>query len=182
MCTAIGVRWSGLGTPAARSRLGADRAVTVEQLVGLSQATRAVVVPFADTFLSSTSIDADAYAYRTLVRMARAAADGELVLCTYEPDHPAIRALVSGDPTAMLQAAWEAARTLGLPPHRHLLTVRINAEKEPATKGHPGVLFGPRRRGREWELQLRFGPQDHDAVAAFVTKLRRRGKVRVALL
>lgn len=182
-CSSVGVRWSGLSSELASRRFGADRALGLDDLAALSRADRVIVVPDADRFLSTGSLDGDAHAYRNLVRMARAAGPGgELVVCTRQADHPALQALRALDPRALLEAAWETARTMNLPPHRHLLTVRVNADTAPRVGQHPGILFGPRRRGREWELMLTFAPDEHDDVARLVARLRRRGKVRVALL
>jgi primosomal protein N' len=182
LCGAVGVRWSGLSSAQAAKRHDADRAVTLEEAAQMSTAARVVLVPSADRFLTSSSMDGDAHAYRNLVRLARAAGPGgELVLCTFDPAHPVIRALRGVDPRDVLTRAWKTARSLNLPPHHALLTVRVAQDKEPKFSGVPGTVFGPSRRGREWELVVSFPHEEHGTMAAFVKRLRRRGKVRVAL-
>jgi primosomal protein N' (replication factor Y) len=60
-------------------------------------------------------------------RAGRAAHPGRVLLQTYDPDHPVIRALVSGDRERFLEQEAEHRRIAGMPPFGRLVALILSA-------------------------------------------------------
>jgi primosomal protein N' (replication factor Y) len=60
-------------------------------------------------------------------RAGRAEAPGEALLQTHQPDHPVIRAILTGDEEAFWQAEAEGRRAAGMPPYGRLAAVILSA-------------------------------------------------------
>jgi primosomal protein N' (replication factor Y) len=63
-------------------------------------------------------------------RAGRAETPGEALLQTHQPDHPVIRAILTGDEEAFWSAEAEARRMAGMPPYGRLAAVILSATDE----------------------------------------------------
>jgi primosomal protein N' (replication factor Y) len=60
----------------------------------------------------------------------------QVVVQTYQPDHPAVRAAASHDVVGFYETEWEERRRLGYPPFASLVHVVVAAREEgPAQEG-----------------------------------------------
>jgi primosomal protein N' (replication factor Y) len=88
----------------------------------------------ADLGLAGGDLRASERTYQLLAQVAgragRAERPGRVVLQTYEPDHPVMRALVSGHRDAFLIAEAEARRASAMPPFARLAAVILSARDE----------------------------------------------------
>ncbi|MBN9672863.1 primosomal protein N' [Roseibium aggregatum] len=73
-------------------------------------------------------------------RAGRVTGGGKGVLQTYNPDHPVIRALLSGDKHAFYQAEIEARRAAGLPPFGRLAAVIVSGPDKMFAEGYARAL------------------------------------------
>lgn len=67
-------------------------------------------------------------------RAGRADAPGRVLLQTFDPAHPVMRALVSGDLDSFMAAESEARRPGGWPPYGRLVAIVVSAEEEAAAE------------------------------------------------
>jgi primosomal protein N' (replication factor Y) len=94
--------------------------------------------------------------YQVIGRVGRSKLAGHVVIQTYQPDHPVIKAAVSRDYQAFYQSELTARQTGRFPPFRYLLklscsykteTGAVNASQKLASqlrKTHPDLeIFGP---------------------------------------
>lgn len=106
-------------------------------------------------------------------RAGRAEAPGEALLQTHQPEHPVIRAILTGDEEAFWQAEAAARRAAGMPPYGRLAAVILSATEAP-------VAFGAGE-----ELARRAGPltavgaQVFGPAAAPIARVRGRHRVRL---
>lgn len=63
-------------------------------------------------------------------RAGRGPLGGEVVIQTYWPDHPAVRAAATGDRSSLLAEEWAVRRQLGYPPFGRLANVVISGPSE----------------------------------------------------
>jgi len=88
----------------------------------------------ADLGLAGGDLRASERTYQLLAQVAgragRAERPGRVLLQTYEPDHPVMRALVSGGRDAFLDAEAEARRASAMPPFGRLAAVILSARDE----------------------------------------------------
>jgi primosomal protein N' (replication factor Y) len=63
-------------------------------------------------------------------RAGRAALPGRVLLQTYQPEHPVIKAIVSGNRDAFMSRDMEGRKAAGMPPYGQLIAVIAEAEKE----------------------------------------------------
>lgn len=73
-------------------------------------------------------------------RAGRVHAGGRALLQTHAPDHPVIRAMVSGDGEAFYTEETEARRDGGLPPFQRLASVIVSAPDRTAAHAHAAAL------------------------------------------
>ena len=69
-------------------------------------------------------------------RAGRGAKSGRGLIQTWEPDHPVMRALVSGDAERFYEAETSARRAAGLPPFGRLAAVIVSAADRHAAEAH----------------------------------------------
>ena len=106
-------------------------------------------------------------------RAGRAEAPGEAVLQTHQPDHPVIRAILSGNEEDFWQAEAEGRRAAGMPPYGRLAAVILSA-------GDAQTAFGAGQ-----ELARRAGPltavgaQVFGPAPAPIARIRGRHRVRM---
>jgi len=99
-----------------------------------------VGVVAADVALSLPDFRAAERTLQQLVQVAgragRGDRPGEVVVQTYQPDHPAVRAAASHDVVGFYETEWEERRRLGYPPFASLVHVVVAAREEgPAQEG-----------------------------------------------
>jgi primosomal protein N' len=179
-CATFGVRWSGWDRARTSATLPGVRAVTFSELVQLPTTPHMVLFPGVDSLLAAPSLSPLHDASSALLRVAECAGiGGRLVLVTDNPDHAAVRALRLRDCLNLSKEVWDAARTGGLPPFGHLVTVRVGREKPPRTDRWPGRVFGPRRRDKEWEVLVKVTASELVELRGHLDSLRSRGKTRI---
>nr|WP_040609989.1 primosomal protein N' [Pseudooceanicola batsensis] len=106
-------------------------------------------------------------------RAGRAETPGEALLQTHQPDHPVIRAILTGDEEAFWTAEATARRLAGMPPYGRLAAVILSAT-EARTAFEAGQDLA-RRTGPLARLQAQvFGP-----AAAPIARIRGRHRVRL---
>lgn len=69
-------------------------------------------------------------------RAGRVTGGGRGILQSYAPEHPVLRALLSGDREAFYRAEIEARRVAGLPPFGRLAALVISGPDKPATEAY----------------------------------------------
>lgn len=109
----------------------------LDVLVGTSLVTKAFDVPAitlvgivsADVALNLPDERAAERTYQLLAqavgRAGRGARPGHAILQTYQPDHPAIRAVLEGDPTTFYDAELALRRQFGSPPFGRLVKLTV---------------------------------------------------------
>ena len=160
----------------------------VDVLVGTSLVTKGLDVPevtlvgvvSADIALTLPDERAAERTYQLLVqaigRAGRGDRPGRAVIQTYQPDHPAIRAVVAGDADAFYLAELALREQFGAPPFGRTLKLTVGAEDReaarvearamadrlraratalasPVTIAGPAPAYVPRRGGR-WRFNL----------------------------
>src|SRR5690606_37281403 len=105
-------------------------------------------------------------------RAARASQHGKAFLQTYHPDHPVMKAMVSGDREAFYAQELLAREAGGMPPFGRLAALIFSANEQPTVMAYARTLLScaPMAEG----VRL-FGPAD--APVAMI-----RGRHRVRLL
>ncbi len=78
-------------------------------------------------------------------RAGRGERPGLAIIQTYQPDHPAIRAVASADPAAFYDAELEARRRFGSPPFGRLVKLTIGLEDADAAEQGAATLAGALR-------------------------------------
>jgi primosomal protein N' (replication factor Y) len=157
-------------------------------LVGTSLVTKGLDVPevtlvgvvSADIALTLPDERAAERTYQLLVqaigRAGRGERRGRAVIQTYQPDHPAIRAVVAGDADAFYLAELALRERFGAPPFGRTIKLTVGAEDREAARGEaramaarlraraadmaaqvtlagPAPAYVPRRGGR-WRFNL----------------------------
>ncbi len=105
-------------------------------------------------------------------RAGRAARSGKALLQTYHPDHPVMRAMVTGDREAFYAHELAARQAGGLPPFGRLAALIVSASEHETAMGYAKKLLSAAPMAEGVRL---FGPAD--APVAMV-----RGRYRVRLL
>ncbi|MBY6166842.1 primosomal protein N' [Pseudooceanicola nitratireducens] len=106
-------------------------------------------------------------------RAGRADIPGEALLQTHQPEHPVIRAILSGDEEEFWRAEAEARRAAGMPPYGRLAAVILSASDPQAAFAAGQELA--RRAGPLNAVQAQvFGP-----AAAPIARIRGRHRVRM---
>jgi primosomal protein N' (replication factor Y) len=138
----------------------------VDVLVGTSLVTKGLDVPSitlvgvvsADIALNLPDERAAERTYQLLAqavgRAGRGDRPGRAILQTYQPEHPAIRAVAEGSPAAFYDAELELRRRFGSPPFGRLIKLTVAlADREAAEAA--GDALAERYRARAAELGLR---------------------------
>lgn len=161
---------------------GKARPVTLAEL-GEVRDAGLVILFDVDAALRAPGFAPEAFASHLVVTAARAAgATGTVVALTNDPAAPLLVDLFAArDQMAVARRAWATARAAGMPPFGRLVTVRVAHATAPRTTGWPGRVFGPQRRGEEWEVLVRLDDAELGRLAAALHRLRRGGKVRVTV-
>ena len=73
-------------------------------------------------------------------RAGRGETAGRALLQTYQPDHPVMRALLSGDSERFYAEETEQRRRAGLPPFGRLAALIVSAAERPAAEAHARAL------------------------------------------
>lgn len=85
-------------------------------------------------------------------RAGRGEKPGRGLLQTYQPEHPVIRALRSGDHERFYAEEIAARKAAGLPPFGRLASLLVSAREKPAAEHHARLLAqAGHRLIREWE-------------------------------
>lgn len=88
----------------------------------------------ADMGLFGTDFRAAEHTFQQLFQVAGRAGRGEIpgtvLLQTYQPDHPVLRAICAGDRDAFMASDMAARRSAKMPPYGQLIAIVIEAEKE----------------------------------------------------
>ncbi|MGI3170513.1 primosomal protein N' [Pseudooceanicola sp. C21-150M6] len=137
-------------------------------------------------------------------RAGRAEAPGEAILQTYQPEHPVIRAILTGDEEDFWRAEADGRRAAGMPPYGRLAAVILSASEaelafragqDLANRTRPlqaisAQVFGPapapiaRIRGRHRVRMLvkaEKGAALQEAMARWIAQLRPDKDLRVAV-
>ena len=125
---------------AAERVLDALRDGRIDVLVGTGLAAKGIDVPevtlvgvvSADVALNLPDLRAAERTYQLLAqavgRAGRGDRPGRAFVQTYQPEHPAIRAVVSGDSATFYDAELEARRAFGMPPYGRLVKLTVADE------------------------------------------------------
>jgi primosomal protein N' (replication factor Y) len=111
-------------------------------------------------------------------RAGRGERQGRALIQTYQPDHPAIRAVATGDSEAFIAAELERRRRFGSPPFGHLVKLTV-ALPDHGTALKAGAEMVARLRDRAAELAVRvavLGP-----VPAYIARRGGRWRFHVVL-
>ena len=73
-------------------------------------------------------------------RAGRGATAGRALLQTYQPEHPVMRALLSGDAERFYDEETDQRRRAGLPPFGRLAALIVSAKERPAAEAHARAL------------------------------------------
>ncbi len=139
----------------------------IDVLVGTSLITKGLDVPAitlvgvvsADVALNLPDERAAERTYQFLAqavgRAGRGPRPGHAIIQTYQPDHPAIRAVVSGDPATFYDAELAVRRQFGSPPFGRLikLTVAI-ADRSAAEAAADAYAEDLRTRARDLRIAV----------------------------
>ncbi|MEO7118762.1 MAG: primosomal protein N', partial [Candidatus Limnocylindrales bacterium] len=118
----------------------------IDVLVGTSLVTKGLDVPevvlvgvvSADIALNLPDERAEERTYQLLAqavgRAGRGSRPGRAIIQSYQPEHPAIRAVVDGDPSAFIEAQLEQRRQFGSPPFGTLVKLTIALEDRAAAE------------------------------------------------
>ena len=130
----------------------------VDILVGTQMVTKGHDLPAvtlvgvinADAALSIPDFRAAERAFHLMVQVAgragRGDAKGRVLIQTYDPDHPAIKAAVRHDVRAFTEREMEARKELLYPPYARLVLVRVDGPDEAETLGAARLLAEVARR------------------------------------
>lgn len=92
----------------------------------------------ADMGLFGTDFRAAEHTFQQLFQVAgragRGDAPGQVLLQTYQPDHPVLRAICDGDRDAFMKSDMDARRSAKMPPYGQLIAVIVEANKENVLK------------------------------------------------
>jgi primosomal protein N' (replication factor Y) len=122
-------------------------------------------------------------------RAGRAERAGRALLQTWQPEHPVIAALVSGDAERFYREETEQRRIGGLPPFGRLAAIIVSAEDRGAAEAHARALARAAHRlpeGKGWRVAPLGGhPRDDEIILlgpaeAPIAVLRRRHRFRLA--
>lgn len=139
-----------------------------------------VIVMDIDRALTRSGFDPEKMPAQLLLSAAQAAGPGgRLVVCTSDASKPLVAdLLVNRDPVAAAKRVWESAKGHGYPPFSTMVTV--SSPRKPVGVGQwPGRVFGPKRRGSEWEAVVLLDHDELDRFEPVARQLRSRGKVRI---
>ena len=109
----------------------------------------------ADLSLGGADVRASERTWQVLTQVAgragRAERPGRVLMQTYMPEHPVLRAIAAGDRAGFVAAEMEARRSAGYPPFGKLVAIILSAkEKERAERaGRDLVRAAPREEGVE---------------------------------
>ncbi len=122
-------------------------------------------------------------------RAGRAEREGHALLQTWQPDHPVMQALVSGDAERFYAQETEQRRIGGLPPFGRLAAIVVSAEDKGAAEAHARALARAAHAmpaGKGWRVAPLGGERRDDEIAllgpaeAPIAVLRRRHRFRLA--
>ena len=122
-------------------------------------------------------------------RAGRAEREGHALLQTWQPDHPVMQALVSGDAERFYAQETEQRRIGGLPPFGRLAAIVVSAEDKGAAEAHARALARAAHAmpaGKGWRVAPLGGERRADEIAllgpaeAPIAVLRRRHRFRLA--
>ena len=122
-------------------------------------------------------------------RAGRAEREGHALLQTWQPDHPVIQALVSGDAERFYAQEAEQRRIGGLPPFGRLAAIIVSAEDKGAAEAHARALARAAHAmpaGKGWRVAPLGGERREDEIAllgpaeAPIAVLRKRHRFRLA--
>ena len=122
-------------------------------------------------------------------RAGRAEREGHALLQTWQPDHPVIQALVSGDAERFYAQETESRRIGGLPPFGRLAAIVVSAEDKGAAEAHARALARTAHAmpmGKGWRLAPLGGAPHGDEILllgpaeAPIAVLRKRHRFRLA--
>jgi primosomal protein N' (replication factor Y) len=187
-------------------RTGEVRVVVGTQVVakGLDLPQVGLVgVVAADVALSLPDFRAGERTLQQLVQVAGRAGRGDrpgrVVVQTYQPDHPAVRAAARHDVLGFYEREWEDRRRLGYPPFAGLVHVVLASRSEPAAAeasraladrlkgaevlGPSPAPLSPLRGWFRWRLVVRAGDERaaREAVGEALEGWRRPAQVRVVV-
>ncbi|MEM8986359.1 MAG: primosomal protein N' [Pseudomonadota bacterium] len=128
----------------------------------------------ADLGLSGGDLRAGERTYQLLNQVAgragRAEKKGRALLQTYQPNHPVMRALISGDRDTFLAQEAEGREMLGFPPYGRLAAVILTGEKEDQVRAAAQTLAKAAPHAKDVEV---WGP-----APAPIARLRGRTRMR----
>ncbi len=122
-------------------------------------------------------------------RAGRAEREGHALLQTWQPDHPVMQALVSGDAERFYAQESEQRRIGGLPPFGRLAAIVVSAEDKGAAEAHARALARAAHAmpaGKGWRIAPLGGERREDEIAllgpaeAPIAVLRKRHRFRLA--
>ncbi len=122
-------------------------------------------------------------------RAGRSEREGHALLQTWQPDHPVIQALVSGDAERFYAQETEQRHKGGLPPFGRLAAIVVSAEDKGAAEAHARALARTAhtmRAGKGWKVAPLGGPSREDEITllgpaeAPIAVLRKRHRFRLA--
>ena len=162
-CGSARIRYLGGGTERlereVRDRFPALRVGRLDVLVGTSLVTKGIDVPAvtlvgvvsADVALNLPDERAAERTYQLIAqaigRAGRGSRPGHAIVQTYLPDHPAIRAVATGEPDAFYDAELEERRRFGSPPFGRLIKLTL-ALADRAEAERTADAFADRLRAR----------------------------------
>ena len=122
-------------------------------------------------------------------RAGRGARTGHALVQTWQPEHPVIAALVSGDAERFYREELEQRRRGGLPPFGRLAAIIVSAEDKGAAEAHARTLARVAHtlpHGQYWRVAPLGGHPRSDEIAVFgpaeapIAILRKRHRFRLA--
>ena len=123
-------------------------------------------------------------------RAGRGERSGHALVQTWQPEHPVIAALVSGDAERFYREELEQRRRGGLPPFGRLAAIVVSAEDKGAAEAHARTLARIAHsmpHGRNWRVAPLGGQPVEDEIAVFgpaeapIAILRKRHRFRLAV-
>lgn len=141
-----------LGPDAAQTLVQAIEDRTVDVLIGTQMVAKGhhfpgltlVGIVDADLGLDGGDLRAAERSYQVLHQVAgragRAERPGRVIVQTYQPDHPVMRALVSGDRDAFMEVEQDNRRAGGWPPFGRLAAVIVSSRDANAADQVAGLL------------------------------------------
>jgi len=130
----------------------------VDVLVGTQMVTKGHDIPgvslvgvvLADQSLAFPDFRASEWTFQLLAQVAgragRSDSGGEVILQTYQPEHPAVRLAAAHDYEAFFAFEIEQRREVGYPPFTRLVSARVHAGGEPEAKRATQQLADVARR------------------------------------